>query len=60
MLLGVPLVIYVMSRIDLTQMPKDQIGSTITTTIHGNAAVVRQNPVQVFARNNSSVHQFTR
>jgi hypothetical protein len=38
-LLGVPLVIYAMSKIDLTHTPKDQIGSTITTSIHGNPSL---------------------
>ncbi len=39
LLLGIPLVIYAMTKVDLTHTPKDQLGSTITTAIHGNAAL---------------------
>jgi len=38
-LLGVPLAIYAMSKLDLTHMPKEQIGFTITVAIHGSVSL---------------------
>ena len=35
-LLGVPLAIYAMSKLDLTHTPKEQIGSALTAAIHGS------------------------
>jgi hypothetical protein len=35
-LLGVPLAVYAMSKLDLTHTPKEQIGSTITAAIRGS------------------------
>ena len=38
-LLGVPLAIYAVSKLDLTHTPKVQIGSTITAAIHGSSSL---------------------
>jgi hypothetical protein len=38
-LLGVPLAIYAMSKLDLTHTPKEQIGSALTAAIHGNPSL---------------------
>lgn len=37
--LGIPLVIYAVSRVDLSHTPKDQIKSVVAASLHGNVSL---------------------